>query len=88
MRTIQKLYKYYPIKKQPPDNQVVVFYFCGVAENRTRVQTSNQRAFYTLSFNFNFRSVAWFETTPTNLASKILEDVRDTNPPRFILRFP
>ena len=41
---------------------------CGVAENRTRVQTSNRRAFYTLSFLLNFRLKARLKTTTFNLA--------------------
>lgn len=76
------------IKKQPLDYQAVVFIFCGVAENRTRVQTSNQRAFYTLSFLLNFRPLAWQKTATKSLASKISKCQRDNNTFRFTLRFP
>jgi hypothetical protein len=43
-------------------------FFCGAAENRTQVQTSNQRAFYMLSFLLNFRLKAWKKTSTRSLA--------------------
>ena len=43
-------------------------YFCGVAGSRTRVQTSNQKTFYTLIFCLGFRCLVWTETTAKHLS--------------------
>jgi hypothetical protein len=49
--------------------------FSGVAENRTRVQTSNQRAFYTFSFRLFFRPKARLETTTFGLALSVSKGI-------------
>lgn len=61
-----------------------VSFFCGVAGNRTRVQTSNKSAFYTFSFRLNFRLSTRPETAILSLVSKILTVPRDKTPSRFI----
>lgn len=47
----------------------------GVGENRTLVQTSNQKAFYTLSFNLDFRPKARPETATLSLALSVSERI-------------
>lgn len=48
---------------------------CGVGENRTLVQTSNQIAFYTLSFFLDFRQRARLETATLCLALSVSERI-------------
>jgi len=50
---------------------MITIFICGVAENRTRVQTSNQMAFYTLIFCLGFRRWARTETTTKRLALSV-----------------
>ncbi len=50
-------------------------FFSGVGENRTLVQTSNQKGFYTLSFLLNFRLKARQKTATFNLALSVLERI-------------
>jgi len=57
--------KVFGIKK--PVKYCFTGFFCGVAENRTRVQTSNQAAFYTFIFCLVFRSNARPETATSPL---------------------
>ena len=47
----------------------------GVGENRTLVQTSNQRGFYTLSFLLDFRLKARQKTATFNLALSMSERI-------------
>ena len=62
--------------------------FRGIAGNRTRVQTSNKRAFYTLSFHFGFRHDARPKTATSRLSSLILTSSRSKSLSRFIFTVP
>lgn len=69
---------YLPNLKACKSYDLQAFYFdifCGVGENRTLVQTSNQKAFYTLSFILNFRLKARLETATFNLALSVSERI-------------
>ncbi len=59
------------------------FGFSGVGENRTLVQTSNQKGFYTLSFLLNFRLKARLETATISLALSVSERIQNITFPRF-----
>ena len=54
--------------------------FSGVAGNRTRVQTSNQSAFYTFISRLDFRHCAWPEAATQRLASKDVRRAARQNP--------
>ena len=61
---------------------------CGIAGNRTRVQTGKRRAFYTLSFRLDFRDLARPETATRSLASVFSGLPRSEETPRFAFTVP
>lgn len=63
-------------------------FLSGIAGNRTRVQTSNQWAFYTFIFRLVFRYRARPETATRYLALLVSTAPQSKRPSRFIFTVP